>query len=206
MGSDDDAWFEDYDTDMSNGSGSGGYPSDSDGGHAGSSSSDDDGDDGFERTQPGALVQSRSRLYTIIDRPSLRRLQVQGGRGVRRGAARAPASGVGGCCRVACLSTRRRLAPCPQEEALHQVQGIMGCSATVARTLLTYFNWDAEAVLGGLCGCQGGGTGDGSAVPGASAGSAAPGGMDAAWLRRRRAVSGSPVAAGKLERPGESEG
>ncbi|PSC75216.1 putative E3 ubiquitin-ligase ARI1 isoform X2 isoform A [Micractinium conductrix] len=109
MGSDDDAWFEDYDTDMSNGSGSGGYPSDSDGGHAGSSSSDDDGDDGFERTQPGALVQSRSRLYTIIDRPSLRRLQ---------------------------------------EEALHQVQGIMGCSATVARTLLTYFNWDAEAVLG----------------------------------------------------------
>lgn len=37
----------------------------------------------------------------------------------------------------------------PQEEALAQVQGILGCSTTTARTLLIFFSWDAEAVLGG---------------------------------------------------------
>lgn len=35
-----------------------------------------------------------------------------------------------------------------QGEALAQVQSILGCNTTVARTLLTHFTWDAEAVLG----------------------------------------------------------
>jgi ariadne-1 len=34
-----------------------------------------------------------------------------------------------------------------QKEALAQVQGILGCSTTTARALLTFFNWDAESVL-----------------------------------------------------------
>lgn len=38
-----------------------------------------------------------------------------------------------------------------QEEALQQVQSILGCSTTTARALLIFFGWDAEAVLGG---CQ----------------------------------------------------
>eukprot|EP00887_Chlorella_sp_A99_P003167 scaffold9.g3167.t1 len=35
-----------------------------------------------------------------------------------------------------------------EEEALGQVQAILGCSTTVARTLLIFFSWDAEMVLG----------------------------------------------------------
>ena len=38
---------------------------------------------------------------------------------------------------------------CLQEEALAQVQSILGCNTTTARALLIYFSWDAEAVLGG---------------------------------------------------------
>jgi ariadne-1 len=34
-----------------------------------------------------------------------------------------------------------------QKEALAQVQGILGCTTTTARALLTFFNWDAENVL-----------------------------------------------------------
>lgn len=35
-----------------------------------------------------------------------------------------------------------------QEEALAQVQAILGCSTTTARALLIFFSWDAETVLG----------------------------------------------------------
>lgn len=34
-----------------------------------------------------------------------------------------------------------------QNEALAQVQAILGCTTTTARALLTFFNWDAENVL-----------------------------------------------------------
>ena len=37
-----------------------------------------------------------------------------------------------------------------QNEALAQVQSILGCSTTTARALLTYFSWDAENVLSTL--------------------------------------------------------
>lgn len=58
-------------------------------------------------------------------------------------------------CTLACMPDIRH-APsltksCLQEEALSQVQAILGCSTTVARALLIYFSWDAEAVLGAPC-------------------------------------------------------
>ena len=34
-----------------------------------------------------------------------------------------------------------------QREALEQVQSILGCTTTAARSLLTFFSWDAESVL-----------------------------------------------------------
>ena len=34
-----------------------------------------------------------------------------------------------------------------QQEALGQVQSILGCTSTTARALLTFFSWDAESVL-----------------------------------------------------------
>jgi hypothetical protein len=38
--------------------------------------------------------------------------------------------------------------PYQQDEALAQVQSILGCSSTTARALLIFFSWDAETVLG----------------------------------------------------------
>lgn len=38
--------------------------------------------------------------------------------------------------------------PYQQDEALTQVQSILGCSSTTARALLIFFSWDAETVLG----------------------------------------------------------
>ena len=98
-GGDEGDWFEDYDTDMSDASGEGGsdqgspFPSDSEGaggGAAAGASSDDDGgsdggDDGFEgRVASETRADHKNRLYTVIDRQSLLRMQVcapQGGRG-----------------------------------------------------------------------------------------------------------------------------
>lgn len=88
----DNDWFEDYDTDMSDASGhpsdqDSPYQSDSDGSGSGRSSSDDDaGDDGFqERTASEGGADQYKRMYTVIDRQNLRRMQVR--RGVRRAAA-----------------------------------------------------------------------------------------------------------------------
>ena len=41
----------------------------------------------------------------------------------------------------------------PQDEALGQVQSILGCSSTAARALLMMFSWDSEAVLGAYDRC-----------------------------------------------------
>lgn len=75
-GSDD--WFEDYDTDMSDGSGDEGPASLSDSGGAGrghDSSSDDDGG-GFEGPASEVRSDRKRSLYTVIDRANLRRMQV----------------------------------------------------------------------------------------------------------------------------------
>ncbi|KAI3429520.1 hypothetical protein D9Q98_005609 [Chlorella vulgaris] len=112
----DDDWFEDYDTDMSNASGGASDPGSphqehSDGGDS-ASSSGDDADDGYqERAAAEGSTDQRKRLYTVIDRANLRRMQ---------------------------------------DEALTQVQSILGCSSTTARALLIFFSWDAETVLGTL--------------------------------------------------------
>lgn len=82
MGSDDE-WFEDYDTDVSMGSDDGGdpYPSDSDGGGSGGGGSSSD-EQALEAVPSEATSDRRNRLYTVIDRSSLQRMQVrrQGGR------------------------------------------------------------------------------------------------------------------------------
>jgi len=39
---------------------------------------------------------------------------------------------------------------CAQEVALEQVKGILGCSNTISRALLTYFSWNAEDVLSAI--------------------------------------------------------
>ena len=88
-GGDEGDWFEDYDTDMSDASGEGGsdqgspFPSDSDGGGAaaGGNSSDDGGSDGGEDGFEGRVASEtradhKHRLYTVIDRQSLLRMQV----------------------------------------------------------------------------------------------------------------------------------
>ena len=198
MGSDDE-WFEDYDTDVSMGSDDGGspYPSDSEGGNGGGSSSSG-GEEAVEAVPSEAASDRRNRLYTVIDRSSLRHMQVRRGRDGRCCQRAGNASrGVGagcwvlvhtrrGCSHTAAASVRKiagaaqqalptalhcdaamcalmpprchhRGRPLPppsatppvqQEEALGQVQAILGCSTTTARALLIYFSWDAEAVLG----------------------------------------------------------
>jgi hypothetical protein len=91
-GNDDDVWFEDYDTDMSDGS----QPSQPEGSPFASDSDDDEGgagsghsssgeDDGFEeRSVSEARSDVKRRLYTILDRQSLRRVQVLATAGLRR--------------------------------------------------------------------------------------------------------------------------
>jgi hypothetical protein len=80
----DDDWFEDYDTDMSNASGGASDPGSphqehSDGGDS-ASSSGDDADDGYqERAAAEGSTDQRKRLYTVIDRANLRRMQVRCG-------------------------------------------------------------------------------------------------------------------------------
>lgn len=109
-GSDEDQWFDDYDEPMSDGEDGDAYPSDSEAGGRGGSSSSGGAADGFEdRGTSEARSELRNRLYSVIDRQNLRRMQ---------------------------------------EEALQQVQSILGCSTTTARALLIFFGWDAEAVLG----------------------------------------------------------
>lgn len=80
-GNDDDVWFEDYDTDMSDGSqpsqpeGSP-FSSDSDDDERGAGGSSDGDDDGFDdRDVSEARSDHKRRLYTILDRQSLRRVQ-----------------------------------------------------------------------------------------------------------------------------------
>jgi hypothetical protein len=211
----DDDWFEDYDsggdTEMSDASAhfskeSDPYASDSDGcsARSGSDASDDARDDDFlEQTASDASPHSdhRKRLYTVIDRASLKRMTVRGctqradvcaaallGFGLRVGSRRHCSArllchlqgkaSVGLAAHVQCCfvgfsaySSEGLVfafivafppwppaALAPQDEALSQVQSILGCTTTTARALLIFFNWDAEAVLGGCrpCPCPAG--------------------------------------------------
>lgn len=77
MGSDDE-WFEDYDTGMSDGEGGSPFNSDSDGEGSSSGGDDDDGFESPQRVASQARSDHRRRMYTIIDRQSLQRMQVGG--------------------------------------------------------------------------------------------------------------------------------
>lgn len=76
-GSDEDQWFDDYDEPMSDGEDGDAYPSDSEAGGRGGSSSSGGAADGFEdRGTSEARSELRNRLYSVIDRQNLRRMQV----------------------------------------------------------------------------------------------------------------------------------
>lgn len=76
-GSDEDQWFDDYDEPMSDGENEEVYPSDSDAsGRRGSSSSGGPAEGYGERGTSETRSELRNRLYSVIDRQNLRRMQV----------------------------------------------------------------------------------------------------------------------------------
>lgn len=127
-GGDEDQWFDDYDEPMSDGEDEDAYPSDSGAGSSGGtgSSGSGGGDDGFDERGPSeALSEQRNRLYSVIDRQNLRRMQVSG-------AAEAAGQHIGGR-----LAARRPLAAvCAFRTALQAVPADFACAAFRAGLLL----------------------------------------------------------------------